>query len=168
MICLSLFCLNFVPQRIRGPSRYIPTCIKQSNLLEVIICQVEVKEIDVLNHPFLVGCLGDNDNAVLNQELQGHLCRCLAVFLADIRQRLVPEDAVLYGPTIGIFSPLFKTLYSIICLRLYLFYHLGRYTANDGFTRCHVISKFLSPLSAAFMYHSKAISRLTFTPVPRS
>lgn len=95
MICLSLFCLNFVPQRIRRPSRYIPTCIKQSNLLEVIICQVEVKEIDVLNHPFLVGCLWDNDNAVLNQEFQGYLCRCLAVFLADIRQRLVPEDAVL-------------------------------------------------------------------------
>lgn len=83
MICLSLFCLNFVPQRIRGPSRYIPTCIKQSNLLEVIICQGEVKEIDVLNHPFLVRRLGDNDNAVLNQELQGYLSGCLAVLLAN-------------------------------------------------------------------------------------
>jgi hypothetical protein len=35
--------------------------------LEVIICQGEVKEIDVLHHPFLVRRLGDNDNAVLNR-----------------------------------------------------------------------------------------------------
>lgn len=83
MICLSLFCLNFVPQRIRWPSRHIPACIKQANLLEVIICQGEVKEIDVLHHPFLVRRLGDNDNAVLNQELQGYLSGCLAVLLAN-------------------------------------------------------------------------------------
>lgn len=83
MICLSLFCLNFVPQRIRGPSRDIPASVKQADLLEVIICQGEVKEIDVLHHPFLVCRLGDNDNAVLNQELQGYLSGCLAVLLAN-------------------------------------------------------------------------------------
>lgn len=83
MICLSLFCLNFVPQRIRGPSRDIPASVKQADLLEVIICQGEVKEIDVLHHPFLVRRLGDNDNAVLNQELQGYLRGCLAVLLAN-------------------------------------------------------------------------------------
>ncbi len=83
MICLSLFCLNFVPQRIRGPSRDIPASVKQADLLEVIICQGEVKEIDVLHHPFLVRRLGDNDNAVLNQELQGYLSGCLAVLLAN-------------------------------------------------------------------------------------
>ena len=83
MICLSLFCLNFVPQRIRRPSRDIPASVKQADLLEVIICQGEVKEIDVLHHPFLVRRLGDNDNAVLNQELQGYLSGCLAVLLAN-------------------------------------------------------------------------------------
>ena len=83
MICLSLFCLNFVPKRIRGPSRDIPASVKQADLLEVIICQGEVKEIDVLHHPFLVRRLGDNDNAVLNQELQGYLSGCLAVLLAN-------------------------------------------------------------------------------------
>ena len=83
MICLSLFCLNFVPQRIRGPSRDIPASVKQADLLEVIICQGEVKEIDVLNHPFLVRRLGDNDNAVLNLKLQGHLRGCLAILLAN-------------------------------------------------------------------------------------
>ena len=83
MICLSLFCLYFVPQRIRGPSRDIPASVKQADLLEVIICQGEVKEIDVLHHPFLVRRLGDNDNAVLNQELQGYLSGCLAVLLAN-------------------------------------------------------------------------------------
>lgn len=93
MICLSLFCLNFVPQRIRGPSRDIPASVKQADLLEVIICQGEVKEIvtysnscsrlDFLHHPFLVRRLGDNDNAVLNQELQGYLSGCLAVLLAN-------------------------------------------------------------------------------------
>lgn len=67
---------------------------------------------------------------------------CLSLFcLYFVRQRIRRPSRDI--PTIGIFRPLFKTLYSIICLRLYLFYHLGRYTANDGFTRCHVISKFL-------------------------
>ena len=130
MICLSLFCLYFVPQRIRRPSRYIPTCIKQSNLLEVIICQGEVKEIDVLNHPFLVGCLWDNDNAVLNQELQGHLCRCLAVFLADIRQRLVPEDTVL---------PLCQRTPCFQCrvVRLQVFQHLPLLIEHMGLALVH-------------------------------
>ena len=62
--------------------------------MKVIICQHEVKEVDVLCHPLLVGSLWDDDDTVLYQELQGYLCRCLAVFLANSQQRLVLEDAV--------------------------------------------------------------------------
>ena len=53
--------------------------------------QGEVKEVEVLLHPILVGRLGDDDHVTLHQETKGSLCGGLAVLLADLRQDGVGE-----------------------------------------------------------------------------
>ena len=57
--------LYFILQSIRRPARHIPASVKQANLLKVVVGQGEVEEVDVLNHPFSMRSLWDDDNIVL-------------------------------------------------------------------------------------------------------
>lgn len=63
--------------------------VKPLNGLYVIICQREVEEVDVFLHSLYVSRLGNDDDIVLNEELQGYLGCRLVVFLADGNECLV-------------------------------------------------------------------------------
>ena len=60
----------------------------------VVPAQDEVPDVQVLCHPFLVGGFGDDDHPTLGVPAQHHLCRGLAVLLADVSQQGMGEDAV--------------------------------------------------------------------------
>ena len=57
--------------------------------------QLEVEDVPILRHPLLVGGLGDENHAALQEEPQRHLRHALAVLLAYLRQHGVGEEAVL-------------------------------------------------------------------------
>src|SRR5262252_7479514 len=52
--------------------------------------KLEVEDREILRQPFETAGPRDDDDARLHQEAQAHLCRGLAVHLADARQHLVP------------------------------------------------------------------------------
>ena len=51
--------------------------------LQVIIREGKVEKIDVFLHPLLVGGLGNDDDAVLYEELQCNLCSYPAILFAN-------------------------------------------------------------------------------------
>ena len=58
--------------------------VELSNLLHVLSIKIEVEEIQILFHSFLVNSLRDDDYVALQQPAQGYLCSSLAIFLANL------------------------------------------------------------------------------------
>lgn len=56
--------------------------VERSNHLHVLSIKLEVGEIQILLHSFLMNSLRDDDYIALQQPVQGYLCSSLAVFLA--------------------------------------------------------------------------------------
>ena len=56
--------------------------VERSNLLHVLSIKLEVEEVQILLHSFLMNSLRDDDYIALQQPVQGYLCSSLAVFLA--------------------------------------------------------------------------------------
>ena len=58
--------------------------VEIGNRLHVLSIKLEVEEIQILLHSFLVNGLRDDDYVALQQPAQGYLCGSLAVFLANL------------------------------------------------------------------------------------
>ena len=58
--------------------------VERSNLLHVLSIKIEVEEVQILFHAFLMNSLRDNDYVALQQPAQGYLYSSLAVFLANL------------------------------------------------------------------------------------
>ena len=56
--------------------------VEIGNRLHVLSIKLEVEEIQILLHSFLMNSLRDDDYIALQQPVQGYLCSSLAVFLA--------------------------------------------------------------------------------------
>ena len=69
--------------------------VERSNLLHVLSIKFKVEEIQILLHSFLVNGLRDDDYVALQQPAQGYLCGSLAVFLANLGEGRVGEQAIL-------------------------------------------------------------------------
>ena len=57
--------------------------VELGNRLHVLSIKLEVEEIKILLHSFLMNSLRDDDDVALQQPAQGYLCGSLAVFLAN-------------------------------------------------------------------------------------
>ena len=60
----------------------------------IVLAQGEVSDDQVLCHPLLVDGLWDDDSSTTGVPAQHHLCRGLAVLLANVGQQGMGEDAV--------------------------------------------------------------------------
>ena len=69
--------------------------VKLGNRLHVFSVKLEVEEVQILFHSFLVNSLRDNDHVALQQPAQGYLCGSLALFLANLGEGRVGEQSVL-------------------------------------------------------------------------
>ena len=58
--------------------------VERSNLLHVLSIKIEVEEVQILFHAFLMNSLRDDDYVALQQPAQGYLYSSLAVFLANL------------------------------------------------------------------------------------
>ena len=58
--------------------------VEIGNRLHVLSIKLEVEEIQILLHSFLVNGLRDDDYIALQQPAQGYLCGSLAIFLANM------------------------------------------------------------------------------------
>ena len=58
--------------------------VERSNLLHVLSIKIEVEEVQILFHAFLMNSLRDDDYVALQQPAQGYLYSSLAVFLANM------------------------------------------------------------------------------------
>ena len=58
--------------------------VERSNLLHVLSIKIEVQEVQILFHAFLMNSLRDDDYVALQQPAQGYLYSSLAVFLANL------------------------------------------------------------------------------------
>ena len=58
--------------------------VEIGNRLHVLSLKLEVEEIQILLHSFLVNDLRDDDYVALQQPAQGYLCGSLAIFLANM------------------------------------------------------------------------------------
>ena len=58
--------------------------VEIGDCLHVLSIKLEVEEIQILLHSFLVNGLRDDDYVALQQPAQGYLCGSLAVFLANL------------------------------------------------------------------------------------
>ena len=58
--------------------------VELGNRLHVVSIKLEVEEIQILLHSFLVNGLRDDDYVALQQPAQGYLYSSLAVFLANL------------------------------------------------------------------------------------
>ena len=58
--------------------------VERSNLLHVLSIKIEVEEVQILFHAFLMNRLRDDDYVALQQPAQGYLYSSLAVFLANL------------------------------------------------------------------------------------
>ena len=58
--------------------------VEIGNRLHVLSIKLEVEEIQILLHTFLVNDLRDDDYVALQQPAQGYLCGSLAIFLANM------------------------------------------------------------------------------------
>ena len=68
--------------------------VEIGNRLHVLSIKLEVEEIQILLHSFLVNGLRDDDYVALQQPAQGYLCGSLAIFLANMG-----EGSVVSGRT---------------------------------------------------------------------
>ena len=57
--------------------------VEIGNRLHVLSIKLEVEEIQILLHSFLMNSLRDDDYVAMQQPAQGYLCGSLAVFLAN-------------------------------------------------------------------------------------
>ena len=85
--------------------------VEIGNRLHVLSIKLEVEEIKILLHSFLVNSLRDDDVA-LQQPAQGYLCSCLAVFLVNLGEGRVGEQSVLFFIIVKSYSCYFILLYS--------------------------------------------------------
>ena len=69
--------------------------VERSNRLHVVGIEFEVEETLILLHSLLVNGLRDDDHVALQQPAQGYLCGSLAVFLANLGEGRVGEQAIL-------------------------------------------------------------------------
>ena len=69
--------------------------VEIGNRLHVVSIKFEVEEVQILFHALLVNSLRDDDHVALQQSAQGYLCGSLAVFLANLGEGRVGEQAVL-------------------------------------------------------------------------
>ena len=60
--------------------------VERSNLLHVLSIKIEVEEVQILFHAFLMNSLRDDDYVALQQPAQGYLCSSLAIFLANLSE----------------------------------------------------------------------------------
>ena len=60
--------------------------VEIGNRLHVLSIKIEVEEIQILFHSFLVDGLWDDDYVALQQPAQGYLCGSLAIFLANLSE----------------------------------------------------------------------------------
>ena len=58
--------------------------VEIGNRLHVLSIKLEVEEIQILLHSFLVNGLRDDDYVALQQPAQGYLCGSLAIFLTNM------------------------------------------------------------------------------------
>ena len=58
--------------------------VEIGNRLHVLSIKLEVEEIQILLHSFLMNSLRDDDDVALQQPAQGYLCGSLAIFLANL------------------------------------------------------------------------------------
>ena len=58
--------------------------VEIGNRLHVLSIKLEVEEIQILLHSFLLNGLRDDDYVALQQPAQGYLCGSLAIFLANM------------------------------------------------------------------------------------
>lgn len=58
--------------------------VEIGNRLHVLSIKLEVEEIQILLHSFLMNSLRDDDYAALQQPAQGYLNGSLAIFLANL------------------------------------------------------------------------------------
>ena len=58
--------------------------VELGNRLHVLSIKLEVEEIQILLHSFLVNGPRDDDYVALQQPAQGYLCSSLAIFLANL------------------------------------------------------------------------------------
>ena len=58
--------------------------VEIGNRLHVLCIKIEVEEIQILFHSFLVDGLWDDDYIALQQPAQGYLCSSLTIFLANL------------------------------------------------------------------------------------
>ena len=58
--------------------------VERSNLLHVLSIKIEVEEVQILFHAFLMNSLRADDYVALQQPAQGYLYSSLAVFLANL------------------------------------------------------------------------------------
>ena len=58
--------------------------VEIGNRLHVLSIKLEVEDIQILLHSFLVNGLRDDDYVALQQPAQGYLCGSLAIFLANM------------------------------------------------------------------------------------
>ena len=69
--------------------------VEIGNRLHVVSIKFEVEEVQIFLHPLLMNSLRDDDHVALQQPAQGYLCGSLAVFLANLGEGRVGEQAVL-------------------------------------------------------------------------
>lgn len=86
--------------------------VEIGNRLHVLSIKLEVEEIKILLHSFLVNSLRDDDDVALQQPAQGYLCSCLAVFLVNLGEGRVGEQSVLFFINVKSYSCYFILLYS--------------------------------------------------------
>ena len=86
--------------------------VEIGNRLHVLSIKLEVEEIKILLHSFLVNSLRDDDDVALQQPAQGYLCSCLAVFLANQGECRVGEQSILIFIIVKSYRCYFILLYS--------------------------------------------------------
>ena len=85
--------------------------VEIGNRLHVLSIKLEVEEIQILLHSFLVNGLRD-DYVALQQPAQGYLSGSLAVFLANLGEGRVGEQSVLFFIIVKSYRCYFILLYS--------------------------------------------------------
>lgn len=86
--------------------------VEIGNRLHVLSIKLEVEEIKILLHSFLMNGLRDDDDVALQQPAQGYLCGSLAVFLANLAEGRVGEQSVLFFIILKSYRCYFILLYS--------------------------------------------------------
>lgn len=72
-----------------------PVLVQSCNLLHFRLCQLEVKNVEVLLEPLGLGGLGDDGSAPLHAPSKHNLRRCLIVSSGDLLHAWLHNDALL-------------------------------------------------------------------------